>query len=236
MGHTIAACYSSSAESGNTARLLAAFMRGVERAGDTTTTLAVKDLNISPCTGELHCWFKVPGQCYIQDDMQNLYPSLRQAETLILAAPVYVPLPGEMQNFLNRLCPLLEPILETRDGRTRCKLHDDVAISRIALVSTSGWWELGNFDTVVRIARELAEDAGVPFVGSVLRPHASMMWDREDKVREILNAAEAAGHEVAATGTMSPDTLAVVSQPLVSAEEFRRGFNENYLRVKRGEQ
>ena len=232
MGKSVAVYYSSSAESGNTARLLASFMRGIERGGDTTETFAIKDLNISPCTGEFHCWFKVPGQCYIQDDMQDLYSSLREAETLILATPVYIPLPGEMQNLLNRLCPLMEPILETRDGRTRAKMHDDVAISRIALVSTSGWWEIGNFDTVVRIACELAEDASVPFVGSVLRPHASVMWQQEEKAREILDAAEAAGYQLATTGTMSSDTLAVISQPLTSEEEYRRGLNQNYLRVK----
>ncbi|MCK4394131.1 hypothetical protein KAX17_14615 [Candidatus Bipolaricaulota bacterium] len=44
MGKSVAVYYSSSAESGNTARLLASFMRGIERGGDTTETFAVKDL------------------------------------------------------------------------------------------------------------------------------------------------------------------------------------------------
>lgn len=117
MGMSVAIHASSSPETGNTAQLLAAFMRGVERGGDTTRTFAIKDLNISPCTGELHCWFKVPGQCYIQDDMQNLYPVLRESDTLILATPVYIPMPGEMQNLLNRLCPLMEA--NPRDPRRK---------------------------------------------------------------------------------------------------------------------
>jgi len=153
-------------------------------------------------------------------------------ETLILATLVYIPLLGEMQNLLNLLCPLMEPILETRDGRTRGRMHDDVAISRIALVSTSGWWEIGNLDTVVRIACEIAEDASVPFVGSVLRPHASVMWQQEEKAREILDAAGKAGYQLATTGTMLSDTLTVISQPLTSEEEYRRGFNENYPKMK----
>lgn len=153
-------------------------------------------------------------------------------ETLILATLVYIPLLGEMQNLLNLLCPLMEPILETRDGRTRGRMHDDVAISRIALASTSGWWEIGNLDTVVRIACEIAEDASVPCVGSVLRPHASVMWQQEEKAREILDAAGKAGYQLATTGTMLSDTLAVISQPLTSEEEYRRGFNENYPKMK----
>ena len=105
-------------------------------------------LDVEPCTGEFHCWYEKPGECYIKDDMELLYPELREAEILVLATPVYIPLPGEMQNVINRLCPLIEPALETREGRTRARFHKDVKINKIALVSTSGWWEMGNFDIV----------------------------------------------------------------------------------------
>lgn len=181
----------------------------------------MKDLNISPCTGKLHCWVKIPGKCYIQDAMQSLYPTLKSAGTLIIATPVYIPLPGEMQNFVNRLCPLLEPELETREGRTRGRMRSDVSISRIALVATSGWWEIENLDTVVRIARELAEDVSVPFAGTVLRPHAAMALNSGEKSREVLDAAEQAGFELATTVTMLSKTLALVSQPLIDQENYR---------------
>lgn len=225
MARSVAVYYSSSAEAGSTATLLEAFMRGVERCGDSATTYAVKDVDISVCTGELHCWFKAPGECYIQDGMQNLYPILSRADTLILATPVYVPLPGEMQNLLNRLCPLIEPKLETRAGRTRGRMRKGVSISKIALVATGGWWELGNFDTVVRIARELAEDASVPFAGAVLRPHASLAFHSKERTA-ILDAAERAGVELATSGAMSPETLAAVSQPVIAEEEYRKYLNE----------
>lgn len=220
MGKAIALYYSSSTESGNTARLLKAFLRGVERGGDEVEIFSVKDLSISACTGELHCWSKDPGKCYIQDEMQALYPVLEQAQTLLLATPVYIPLPGEMQNLLNRLCPLLEPRLETREGRTRARMREGVSIARIALVATSGWWELGNFDTVVRIAKELAEDASIQFAGAVLRPHAHIALSPGKKAQEILDAAEQAGSELAAHGTMSRETLTLVSQPVLGREEY----------------
>ena len=102
-------------------------------------------------------------------------PTLREADILVLATPVYIPLPGEMQNLINRLCPLVKPKLETREGRTRARFHDEVRIQRIALVSTGGWWEKGNFGTVGRIAQELAESASVKFAGALLRPHAGLM-------------------------------------------------------------
>ncbi len=100
----------------------------------------------------------------------------------MLATPVYIPLLGEMQNFMNRLCPLIEPILEFRDDRTRARFRDDVRIRKIVLVSTSGWWEMGNFGTAFRIAEELAKDTGQELAGVVLRPHAFLMRGNKEKV------------------------------------------------------
>jgi len=226
MGTSVAVYFSSSPESGNTAKLLRAFMKGLGRGGDKTRIFDVKEIHPSPCTGELHCWFKDPGNCYIEDGMQDLYPILRQADTLVLGTPVYIPLPGEMQNLLNRLCPIVDPELVTRDGRTRGRMREGVGIRRIALVATSGWWEIENMDTVVRIAHELAEDASVPLAGPLLRPHAAMALSPAGKPSEILQAAEQAGFELASTGTIQAETLAMVSQPLIGQEEYRRYMNQ----------
>lgn len=226
MGTSVAVYFSSSPESGNTARLLKAFLNGLERGGDETKLFDVKDIQPSPCTGELHCWLEDPGNCYIQDGMQELYPVLRQADTLILGTPVYIPLPGEMQNLLNRLCPIIEPELETRDGRTRGRIREGVGIQRIAFVATSGWWEIENMDTVVRIARELAENASVPLAGPLLRPHAAMALSPQGKPSEILQAAEQAGFELASAGKIQAETLSTVSQPLIGREEYRQYMNQ----------
>jgi multimeric flavodoxin WrbA len=126
-------------EKGATAKLLIHFIGGMKEAGASVGLLYASRLNVKPCTGEFHCWNKEPGQCYLEDDMQMLYPKLRAAQILVLATPVYVPLPGEMQNLINRLVPLMNPVLRTQNGRTRAKFHADVNIKNIVLVSSSGW-------------------------------------------------------------------------------------------------
>jgi len=159
-------------EKGETARVLSPFLDGMRDAGASVELFYAKRLDVAPCTGEFYCWDENPGFCYQKDvGMQMLYPKLRGADLLVLGAPVYIPLPGEMQNFLNRLCPLINPVRVWRDGRTRARFHDDVNIRKIVLVGVCGWWELGNLGTVVRIGEELAKDVSVEFV-SVLRPHA----------------------------------------------------------------
>ena len=106
-------------EKGNTALVLAPFLDGMKQAGATVELFYARRLEVKPCTGGLYCWHESPGHCYIEDNIQELYPKLRQADILVLTTPVYLPLPGEMQNIINRLVPLIEPILEFRDGRTR---------------------------------------------------------------------------------------------------------------------
>jgi hypothetical protein len=119
-------------------------------------------------------------------------------------------------------------LLDTREGRTRARFHEDVAIQRIALVSTGGWWEIENFDTVLRIAEETAENGSVEFAGAVLRPHAFLMQGEEGLTPDgqaVLDAVRRAGTELVDEGTMRPETLEAISRPLISQEELRRRYN-----------
>lgn len=213
---------------GNTARILEPFVEGMREQGAEVELIAAKGLRIERCTGELLCWGRHPGACHIQDDMQALYPKLRAAEVLVLATPVYIPLPGAMQDLMNRLCPLLEPELVFRKGRTRARFREEVRIQRIVLVASSGWWEKENMDTVLRIAQELAEDASVEFSGALLRPHAFAMRKEGELTeggRAVQEAARQAGRELVREGCMRPETLALVSRPLISEEERREAYN-----------
>jgi hypothetical protein len=139
-----------------------------------------------------------------------------------------------MQNLLNRSMPLVEPILEFREGRTRAKFHDNVNISKIVLVSTGGWWEKENMSMVVDFAEHFAQDASIEFAGSVLRPHASWMANEEEKAKEVLDATRRAGFQMIKEGRMTAELLDIISQPLVSEEKIREWYNAAYERAKQG--
>ena len=207
-------------EKGNTAKILAPFLDGMEKGGATVELFYARRLNVKPCDGELYCWNKKPGECYIDDSMQSLYPKLREADILVLATPVYIPLPGEMQNLLNRLVPLMYPVLKRQNGRTRARFRADVKIRKIVLVSSSGWWEMGNFGTVLRTVKELAKDCNVEFAGAILRPHARFMDENKEKAEKIFEAARQVGYQLANEGRMPRDLLKIISQPLISEEKW----------------
>jgi multimeric flavodoxin WrbA len=209
-------------EKGNTALVLASFIQGMMEAGAEVELFYASRLKVKPCScGVMYCWNDGPGECCIQDDMQLLYPKLKVTDVLILATPVYVPLPGDMQNVVNRLMPLIEPKLERRQGRTRARFREDIGIRKIVLVATSGWREVENCDTVVRIVKELAEDASTEFAGAVLRPHADAMRADGKVTRDgqaVLDAVRRAGNELVKEGRMNQETLKTISRPLISEE------------------
>lgn len=221
-------------ENSEGAVILGPFIEGMRASGAEVELVYVKRLRIAPCMGDFQCWDEKPGECRIKDDMQALYPRLKAADILVLATPVYIPLPGEMQNFVNRLCPLIDPYLIRRGPRTRARANKDVMIKRIALVSTCGWWEMGNFGTVVRIVREISKDIGIEFAGAVLRPHASLMARGGKRAEDVLKAAKRAGEELVRKGAISKRVLESVSQPLMSEQEFRERSHRNYERVRAG--
>lgn len=216
-------------EQGNTAMILDPFIQGMTDAGSDVELLYASRLKVKPCAcGKMYCWREMPGECCIKDKMELLYPKLREAAILILATPVYIPLPGDMQNIINRLCPLLDPVLEFHEGRTRARFRQEVAIQRIVLVATGGWWEKANFGTVVRIVEELAENAGAKFAGAVLRPHASLMRQEGELTQDgtaVLNAVRKAGYELTKEGVVTEKTLEEISRPLISQEGFWRRWH-----------
>jgi multimeric flavodoxin WrbA len=215
---------------GNTAMVLESFIEGMTSAGTDVELSYASRLKVKPCACDnMYCWFTEPGKCCIDDDMETLYPRLKEAQTLVIATPVYIPLPTDMQTVINRLCPLIFPALKTRDGRTRAELRNDVSLERIALVATGGWWELENFDTVVRIAREFSETAGLEYAGAVLRPHAALMRPNGEVTEEgqrVLQAVNKAGVELATEGTMHADTIEEISRPLIPRDDLRRWLNQ----------
>jgi multimeric flavodoxin WrbA len=217
-------------ERGDTAMVLTPFLQGMRDSGSDVELFYASRLDVTPCTcGAMICWYQTPGVCCFQDDMQMLYSRLGAADTLVFATPVYIPLPGAMQNVLNRLCPLVHPLLRTRQGRTRAGFREEVGIERIAVVATGGWWEKENCGTVVHIVEEFAETASVSFAGAVLRPHAFLMKEEQELSEEgrvVASALRRAGGELVREGSMEEETLAAISRPLISEDELRTMYNQ----------
>ncbi len=229
MKHVFAVNGSPRLEKGNTDLLLSAFLDGMQDAGAVVDKVYSSQLAMKSCIGDFYCHNVVPGECIHKDDMDMLYPRIRKAEILVLVTPVYIPLPGTFQFFLNRLYPLIGSFIHTRKGRTRTRFRRDVNIRQIMLLATCGWWEIDNFITVERIIREFTEDVSVQYGGAVLRPHADFMRMRGKVTvqgNEVLKAAGLAGNEMIKYGRISSKILKKIAQPLISKKESKILLNQ----------
>jgi multimeric flavodoxin WrbA len=95
---------------GNTEWMLRRLLEAAAQRGAETELILLRKKNIKGCNGCLTC--EVGGKarkgvCSIQDDMQDIYPKLLEADCLVLGTPVYFEmLSGLLKNFIDRTCPI----------------------------------------------------------------------------------------------------------------------------------
>jgi putative NADPH-quinone reductase len=86
---------------GNTAKLLEKALQGAAAAGCSTETLLVNNLDFQPCMEMMFC--KEHDTCIMDDDMQQVYGKIRDADSIIIATPVMtMGIPGRLKSFIDR--------------------------------------------------------------------------------------------------------------------------------------
>lgn len=95
---------------GNTAAMVEAFVEGAKENGHEITVVPVCQMKIAGCLACEYCHTKGNGKCIQQDDMQEVYPVLDEAEMIVLASPVYYhSFSGQLQCAINRIYALDKP-------------------------------------------------------------------------------------------------------------------------------
>ena len=95
---------------GNTAAMVDAFLEGAAEKGHQVTVVNVCRKKIAGCLACEYCHTKEQGKCVQQDDMQEVYPVLEEAEMIVLASPVYYhSFTGQLQCAINRIYALDKP-------------------------------------------------------------------------------------------------------------------------------
>jgi multimeric flavodoxin WrbA len=222
-------------DKGNTALILSPFVEGMREEGAEVELQYVKRLKINPCQGEMNCWLKTPGECLQKDDMNAIYPKLRQADVIVFAVPVYVDgMPSPMKTLIDRLIPLIEPYVELREGHCRHTVPERHKHSKVVLVSTAGFWEMDNFNPLVMHIQAICKNACWEYTGALLRPHSSALWYMLKKgmpVQDVIEAAKKAGRDLARDGRMKEETLKIVSRGLVPQGAFVERMNRDFKRA-----
>jgi hypothetical protein len=150
---------------GNTETLLDWCLGAARDAGAVVVKFSLCDLNLHGCRGCEAC--KHDGVCIQKDDMQMLYPHLRNADSIVIASPIYFQgMPSVPKMMVDRCQPfwamkyvLKQPIVEP--GR----------MERLgAFLSCSGTNLSHAFEGSSRIIRTLWHCLEVTPAGEVLCP------------------------------------------------------------------
>ena len=123
MSYNIVVLAGSPRKGGNTDRLAEAFIDGAKAAGKSLEVFRTADMKIGGCLGCEYC-FKEKGVCVQKDDMSAILESLKKADALVLASPVY---------FFDMTAQLKLAI-----DRTFALLSVGVPIKKAALLMTCG--------------------------------------------------------------------------------------------------
>lgn len=95
---------------GNTAAMVNAFAEGARQSGHQVDVVSVCQKRIAGCLACEYCHTTGHGRCIQQDDMQQVYPLLQEAEMIVLASPIYYHgFTGQLQCAINRIYALDKP-------------------------------------------------------------------------------------------------------------------------------
>lgn len=96
-------------KNGNTAALVKAFTQGAESAGHTVTEFFLGGMDIHGCKGCFGGHSSRECPCVQQDDMNKIYPAVKDSDVVVLASPLYYwTMSGQLRTALDRLFALEE--------------------------------------------------------------------------------------------------------------------------------
>ena len=91
---------------GNSEWMLNQLALYLREKGAQVDVLLLRKMDIKQCVGCLKCEDR-KGLCRLDDGMNNLYPTLLQADTIVMASPVYFEMiSGRLKTFIDRTCPV----------------------------------------------------------------------------------------------------------------------------------
>ncbi len=162
---TVLGLAGSARRGGNTETLLDWCLQGARSEGAVAVKIALPDLDLHGCRACDAC--RATGVCIQKDDMTMLYPYLRQAESIVIAAPTYFQgMPAVPKMVVDRCQPLwalkyvLKQAIAQPGGPER----------RGGFLSCAGMNSMQGFDGSRKVIRALWYTLDVTPSGEVLCP------------------------------------------------------------------
>lgn len=206
---------------GITWKLMDSLLKGLSEGGSDIREFQIKEMNISPCLACLTCMHKTPGQCAQRDDMDLLYPLLRESDLFVMGTPVYTDnMSGQMKTVIDRCICGMDPFFR-RDAANRMRHpYSWTMPSKFLLVSTSGFPEKESFLPLIMTFRAQAANFGCEPIGEICIPGSIALQMAPELLEPRMNMIQEAGKMLAVKGKIESTLLDEISRPILTAEQY----------------
>ncbi len=225
-------------EKGVTWRLMEPLLKGLSEGGAIIKDFQLKGMAISPCRACLTCMHKTPGQCAQRDDMDQIYPLLKESDLFVMGTPVYTDnMSAQMKMVIDRCICGMDPFLR-RDSTNRVRHPYRWRLpSKFFLISTSGFPEVETFLPLIATFRAQAANFGGEPIGEICIAGSIALQMAPQLLEPRLAMIQQAGKMLALQGNLEPPLLKEINRPILSVEQYLEisAKYEAWARKSRGE-
>ncbi|HAW08210.1 MAG TPA: hypothetical protein DCW42_03430 [Bacteroidetes bacterium] len=214
--------------------ILDPFLKSLTQSSTENVEVEVINLDqmlINECLGCSEDLFFTPQDtCRQKDDMNSVYPILRDSDLWFFAISSNLPtLPTKLLNFLDRLEPLFtEDFLEMNgNGKSSSKKK---FTGGIFLLGTSFLWDRSVFDELTFQMQSLAVLFNRELKGQILRPHYSAFIEHCENdstfKEQILKDINYISNSILNSEKIDDSHFQSLNAPIITRDEYIRKFSE----------
>lgn len=214
---TINSALNGSAEEMNL--IMDSFLQGLQDSGAEVEVFNANYMNILPCracTDKID--FETDGKCQCEDDMQDLYPKLKESDVWVFASTMTdSALSNDIVNILDRLEPLFQPDTQSITRKYQSNR------GKVVFIGTTKDHDSSSFNDAVSHMKSVSKIFNRDYAGSVLRPHSWAMKSLKSvgsQTDDILIAAREAGQQLVRKGRISQEVQKKVSRDIIPKKSF----------------
>ncbi|MBU0547907.1 MAG: flavodoxin family protein [Candidatus Omnitrophica bacterium] len=221
------------ADRGNTHVIVSALLEGMAKAGASTENVLLAQKKINHCIGCFTCWTKTPGECVLEDDMEELLKKYMSSDIVIMASPLYVDhVTGIMKDFMDRSLPLVCPQFEMGDvGQTRHVSRYEKYPS-IIWVSNCGFPEKDQFAVLQLACERDIRNNKADIIAQIYRSQGPLLTSDDPELELALNRYKEllrqAGAEIVLKRKIPADLQEELEKPLIPEDEYSKGVNASW--------
>jgi len=206
---------------GVTWKLMDALLKGLSEGGAAIRDVQLNEMNISYCNACLTCMHKTPGQCAQRDDMDQIYPVLKESDLFVMGTPVYTDsMSARMKTVTDRCICGMDPFLRVDPANRVRHPYSWAMPSKFFLVSTSGFPEMENFQPLIMTFRAQATNFGCESMGEICIPGSIALQMAPQLLEPRLEMIQRAGKMLALDGKADPTLLEEISKPIVNVAQY----------------